>query len=96
MNIVKQRRREKGWSQEHLAEVSGVSRASIQRLEVGKRRPSPEIAMAVANALEIPAGKIQMQSGVRAAVVALMQSCLDRSPTPKELARLPEWEWPRH
>lgn len=34
-NIVKEKRKEKGWTQFHLAAVSGVSQATISKIENG-------------------------------------------------------------
>ena len=44
-------RQQKGWSQEKLAECSGVHPTHIGLIERGKRNPSIDVADAIANAL---------------------------------------------
>ncbi len=46
-------RRERGWTQERLAEASGVAVRTVQRLEGGKDA-SLETLSALARALEVP------------------------------------------
>ena len=48
--------------------------------------------MALADALGVSPGTILVHAGVREAVLALLQTCQDRSPSASELASLPEWE----
>ena len=51
---VRALREEKGWSQERLAEVSGLSRDAVSRIERGDRKtPRMATVMAVAEALEV-------------------------------------------
>ena len=50
---VKQLRESKGWSQEHLAAVAGISPRTIHRIETGKRKASLESQRAIASAFEI-------------------------------------------
>lgn len=48
-------RNARGWSQERLAEIAGISRVTIARLETGARQDgTPETLRAVARALEVP------------------------------------------
>jgi transcriptional regulator with XRE-family HTH domain len=49
---VRQLREAKDWSQGRLATYSGVSRAQISRIESGQRRPSAEVLMKLAKALD--------------------------------------------
>ncbi|MFJ4220252.1 helix-turn-helix transcriptional regulator [Curtobacterium luteum] len=46
-------RRERGWTQEHLAETSGIAVRTVQRLEAGKEA-SLETLGAIARALDVP------------------------------------------
>lgn len=46
-------RLERGWSQERLAEESGLSRDAISRIERGDRQPSLETLQRIADALEV-------------------------------------------
>jgi len=46
-------RRERGWTQERLAEESGVTTRTVQRLEAGAEA-SPDTLSRVASALEVP------------------------------------------
>ncbi|TNC47365.1 helix-turn-helix domain-containing protein [Mumia zhuanghuii] len=50
---IKDLRTARGWSQERLAEVSGVAVRTIQRLEAGNDASLETLSM-VANALEVP------------------------------------------
>lgn len=49
---VKQLRQQRGWSQEHLASVAGLSARTVQRLEADGRG-SGETGMAIAAAFEL-------------------------------------------
>ncbi|MEO8289354.1 MAG: tetratricopeptide repeat protein [Chloroflexota bacterium] len=51
---LKQRRKEYGYTQEQLGELIGYSAASIRKLEDGTRRPSVQIALLLAEHLDIP------------------------------------------
>lgn len=51
-NIVRESRRRLGWSQEELANRSGVSRAGISAIETGRLVPSTAAALALASALD--------------------------------------------
>jgi transcriptional regulator with XRE-family HTH domain len=51
---VRQLRLDRSWSQEHLAEASGLSLRTIQRVE-SEGTASLETRMAIASALEVPA-----------------------------------------
>ena len=55
--IVKQLRDTKGWSQEHLAEVAGLSLRTVQRVEA-EGSASAETKMALASALGIKAEEL--------------------------------------
>ena len=51
-NLMKQRRL-KGWTQEQLAEKSGVSRSRISKMENGKENFNIESLFLIAQSLEI-------------------------------------------
>ncbi|UBQ02433.1 helix-turn-helix domain-containing protein [Curtobacterium sp. TXMA1] len=64
-------RRERGWTQERLAETSGVAVRTVQRLEGGKEA-SLETLSAIARALEVPVRELfaqedpaELEPGVR-------------------------------
>jgi transcriptional regulator with XRE-family HTH domain len=48
-------RRERGWSQRALAEVLGLARSAVSRIETGKRGMAPAELEAFAQALGVPA-----------------------------------------
>lgn len=50
---IKALRREKGWSQEHLAEHASMQRSYLADLELGYRNPSVRTLVKLANALGI-------------------------------------------
>jgi len=51
---VQKRRQDKGWSQEHLAQLSGLSLRTIQRIESGKRAGNDSLnALAAAFTIDI-------------------------------------------
>ena len=51
---VRDLRTKRGWTQEHLAEVTQVARACIIAVEGGKQNVSMDILVRMANALEVP------------------------------------------
>jgi transcriptional regulator with XRE-family HTH domain len=57
MNIsekVREYRKEKAWSQEHLSSISGVCVKTIQRIEQGKGKASMMSQQALSSAFDIP------------------------------------------
>src|SRR5580658_4092166 len=52
-DIVRELRRERGWSQEQLASIAGLSERTIQRIETGGDC-SLDSKMALASAFELP------------------------------------------
>lgn len=50
---VRLAREEKGWSQDHLSEISGLHRTYISGIERGVRNPTIEIVQQIALALNI-------------------------------------------
>ena len=73
---VKQLRLDRSWSQEHLAEVSGLSLRTIQRVET-EGSASLETRMAIASALGVPAVSLLSQANDNAVLpnhIALLRS----------------------
>ncbi|MGL5080809.1 MAG: helix-turn-helix domain-containing protein [Microcoleaceae cyanobacterium] len=54
---IQRRRIEKGWSQEYLAEVTGLHRTYISQLERGLKSPSVRVLSHITNALDITMGE---------------------------------------
>jgi putative transcriptional regulator len=55
---VRNLRTQRGWTQEHLAEVTHVTRACINAVEGGKQNVSMDILVRMANALEVAPEKL--------------------------------------
>jgi transcriptional regulator with XRE-family HTH domain len=55
---VRDLRRERGWTLEHLAERSGVSRAMISKLERGEKNPTLVVAAKVAEGLGVSLSRL--------------------------------------
>jgi transcriptional regulator with XRE-family HTH domain len=89
MDLVRALREQKGWSQEHLARVSGVAKRTIQRVETGSVEPSAETAMALAQHLEVTPEAILNWSGIRHHLRTCVSAWHDRAPTTEDLARVP-------
>lgn len=51
--IIKRLREQKGWSQQKLAELSGVPRSTLGEIETHKRLPKPEYLAGIARALGV-------------------------------------------
>jgi transcriptional regulator with XRE-family HTH domain len=58
--VIRKMRRDRGWSQEHLAAVSGLNVRTIQRVEGGKEA-SLETLMSLASALEVEVSALQQE-----------------------------------
>ncbi|MGH1392500.1 MAG: helix-turn-helix domain-containing protein [Trichormus sp.] len=50
---IQRRRIEKGWSQEYLAEMTGLHRTYISQLERGLKSPSVRVLNHITNALDL-------------------------------------------
>lgn len=50
---IQRRRTERGWSQEYLAEITGLHRTYISQLERGLKSPSVRVLSHIANALDV-------------------------------------------
>lgn len=83
-SLIKRLREERGWSQEHLAAVSGLSARTIQRLEA-EGKASHESRLALAAALAVEAAALTQADNPSAdaervdTVVASWQAWLGRS-----------------
>ena len=53
-NRVRELRKQKGWTQEQLAEIIGVSRQTIHAIEKGKFDPSLPTAFKMSNLFQLP------------------------------------------
>jgi methanogenic corrinoid protein MtbC1/DNA-binding XRE family transcriptional regulator len=60
---VRNLRTQRGWTQEHLAEVTQVTRACINAVEGGKQNVSMDILVRMANALEVAPEKLLSAEG---------------------------------
>jgi transcriptional regulator with XRE-family HTH domain len=49
--FLKEIRKQKELTQSELSELAGVKRQTISMIEIGQRRPTPEVAMRIAVAL---------------------------------------------
>lgn len=58
MNKLTKLRESKGWSQQKLADESGVSQAYISELELGRKNPTVKILQKLSQALEVPISKL--------------------------------------
>ncbi len=59
--VLKDLRTEKGFSQEHLAELAGLDRTYVSLLERGLRQPTISTLFSLAKALNIAPSKIISQ-----------------------------------
>jgi len=89
MDLVRQLRREKGWTQEQLAINSGLSRATIQRVEGGKVVPDKETALSLAAAFGVHPARLRQDAGLAACVLRVAAINNERNPTADELRLLP-------
>lgn len=87
-SLIRRLREERGWSQEHLAAVSGLSARTIQRLE-SEGKASHESRLALAAALEVEASSLNATQADHSfadaeqigATIASWQTWLGRSPS---------------
>lgn len=57
-NRVFELRRERGWSLEKVAELSGLSNGQVQRIETGRRPMSQKSLLALAKGFGVPAREL--------------------------------------
>lgn len=53
VKLLKEKRLEKGLSHQTLADIAGVNRSTISRVESGERIPTITVCLKITNALEI-------------------------------------------
>ena len=54
-DFIREKRKQKNWSQRDLAAAAGISNAEISRIEAGKRKePSTSVLKEIAKALDTP------------------------------------------
>lgn len=64
-DFMKEKRKQKNWSQRDLASASGISNAEISRLEAGKRKePSPSVLREIAKSLDVPIEELLQEAGI--------------------------------
>ena len=80
MNL-KNLRVEKGWSQEQLAEISGVSARTIQRLEKGES-PGMETLKALAAGFEMSVSELQKATMEKEELAAMNTGIISQIPKP--------------
>lgn len=81
---IRQLREARGWSQEHLAEVAGLSARTVQRIEA-EGNASPESRMALAAALGVAAADLGIEAP------AILAAIPAKNATPKRPG-----SWLRH
>ena len=57
-DAVRRNRRERGWTQEELAERADIHRSYLAALESGARNPTLDVIVRVANALHLPVAEL--------------------------------------
>ncbi|MBO8440983.1 MAG: helix-turn-helix transcriptional regulator [Firmicutes bacterium] len=62
-NRIFQLRKAKGYSQEKLAQLAGVTRQTINAIENAKYSPSLELAFTLANLLNVKVDELFMKDG---------------------------------
>jgi transcriptional regulator with XRE-family HTH domain len=61
--IIRKLRLKKGWSQEHLSQISGLSSRTIQRIERGQKA-SLETLKSLAIVFEVDINELQLQEDI--------------------------------
>lgn len=74
---IKTLREARGWSQEHLARVAGLSPRTVQRME-SEAKASHESRMAVAAALEVDAARLLETTAMPATSPSTAMNAADR------------------
>ncbi|MBQ8082252.1 MAG: helix-turn-helix transcriptional regulator [Clostridia bacterium] len=59
----------KGYSQDRVAAMAGISQGMYSKIELGYRDPTPEQAASIAEALEFDAGRFAEEGRMRGAAV---------------------------
>ncbi len=77
-DYMREKRKEKDWSQRDLANASGVSNAEISRLEAGKRKePSIAVLEKIAKALNTPISEVLEHADLLEAGKAFVEKYAD-------------------
>lgn len=63
-------RRQKGWSQQRLAKAVGAAQTTVSSWERGRTEPSRDDARRIAQALEVPLARLELDAPERAAAGA--------------------------
>jgi transcriptional regulator with XRE-family HTH domain len=84
MDLVRQLRKAKGWSQEQLAEAAQIGKATVQRIENGRVVPTRETALSLAAALDADARSIRLAAGLSGQVSRIMEITFERDATRAE------------
>lgn len=50
--VIRQERMRRGWTQEHVARKIGVTKATLQRIETGQRKPSYDVLVKLLDLFE--------------------------------------------
>jgi transcriptional regulator with XRE-family HTH domain len=81
---LRRRRQERGLTQEGLGELIGYAGQTITKIEGGQRRPSPQLALRLAEALEIPPEERSawMAAAVDEAADAYARAAVTQAPPP--------------
>jgi transcriptional regulator with XRE-family HTH domain len=58
-------REQRGWTQQHLADVSGLTREGVAQLETGRREPAWRTVIALCKALEVTADAFLQEPSAR-------------------------------
>ncbi|MET0343706.1 MAG: helix-turn-helix transcriptional regulator [Polyangiales bacterium] len=89
-NVIRQRRLERGWSQQDLAIASGVSRSTIRRLESRKTVASNPTVAKLARALDLAHGTVRARCDLIVAIERITTLAQERDPPRYMLRWLPE------
>ena len=77
-DYMREKRKERDWSQRDLAAASGISNAEISRLEAGKRKePSIVVLEKIAKALNTPMSEVMEHAGLIEAGKAFVEKYAD-------------------
>jgi transcriptional regulator with XRE-family HTH domain len=83
---VKEIRIDKGWTQDHLAGLAGISTSFLSQIESGKREPGPDTLLSLSNALGVPIG-ILVISDVGIDVNDIIRDLAELSPKQRDAVR---------
>ncbi len=90
---IKDLRKQRGWSQERLAGVAGISRTHMGAIEIGTKEPSVWTLFRIARALEAPVGELflvpaAMPASQREVVVRISAKLLAKVRTTAQLQKV--------